>query len=251
MSGKVWAGLAAAAAIGLAGVATAAAVPANIQAARADAKRPEADKARDANRHPGELLAWAGVKPGAKVEDFMMGGGYFTRILAPAVGPKGHVYAYQAAEFIGMRPAYADDQKKVVADYPNVTALNDSVTTHQPPAGLDLVITVQNYHDLHWSRMPAGGAAKVNAAVFKALKPGGVYVVVDHVANAGTGDEAPGKLHRIDPAIIKQEVTAAGFKFEGESDLLRNPQDDHSKGVFDPSLRGRTDQVAYKFRKPR
>jgi predicted methyltransferase len=120
-----------------------------------------------------------------------------------------------------------------------------------PPSGLDLVLTVQNYHDLHLTMMQPGTAKIVNAAIFKALKPGGAYVIVDHVANAGTGEEAPNKLHRIDPAIIKQEVTAAGFKFEGESDLLRNPADDHTKGVFDPSIRGKTDQVAYKFRKPR
>ena len=248
---KDWAGLVSALAIGAAGAAVAAALPANITAALADKARPEADVKRDALRHPGELLAWAGVKPGDKVADFMMGGGYFTRILASAVGPKGHVYAYQAAEFIGMRAQYGTDQTKVVGDYQNVTPLNMSVTKLDLPDGLDMVLTVQNYHDLHFNRMPAGSAPIVNAEVFKSLKPGGVFIVVDHVAPTGSGEEAPSKTHRIDPAIIRQEVTAAGFRFEGESNLLRNPADTHDKGVFDPTLRGQTDQVAYKFRKPR
>jgi predicted methyltransferase len=251
MSRNLWIGLALAA--GLASAAVAASVPANITAALADAKRPQADKDRDALRKPGEFLAWAGVKPGQKVADFMMGGGYFTRILSPAVGPKGHVYAYQSGEFIKGFPRanYGPNQQKVVADYANVTASNEDLSALDLPDGLDLVLTVQNYHDLHLTLMKPDTAKTVNAEIFKSLKPGGTYVVVDHVANAGTGFEAPNKIHRIDPAIIKQEVTAAGFKYEGESPLLRDPADTHEKMVFDPSIRGKTDQVAYKFRKPR
>jgi predicted methyltransferase len=251
MSRKLWIGLALAA--GLASAAVAASVPANITAALADSKRTQADKDRDALRKPGEFLAWAGVKPGQKVADFMMGGGYFTRILSPAVGPKGHVYAYQSGEFIKGFPRanYGPNQQKVVADYANVTASNEDLSALDLPDGLDLVLTVQNYHDLHLTLMKPDTAKTVNAEIFKSLKPGGTYVVVDHVANAGTGMDAPNKIHRIDPAIIKQEVTAAGFKYEGESTLLRDPADTHDKMVFDPSIRGKTDQVAYKFRKPR
>ena len=227
--------------------------PAHLKAALADKARPEADVARDAARHPAELLAWAGVKPGAKVADFMMGGGYFTRILATAVGPKGHVYAYQSGEFIKQFPRaqYGPNQQKVVADYKNVTASNEDLSQLNLPDGLDLVLTVQNYHDLHLTLMKPDTAKTVNAEIFKSLKPGGVYVVVDHVAPPGSGMDPPNKTHRIDPAIIKQEVTAAGFRFEGESGLLRDPGDTHDKSVFDPSIRGKTDQVAYKFRKPR
>jgi predicted methyltransferase len=251
MSRNLWIGLALAA--GLASAAVAASVPANITAALADAKRPQADKDRDALRKPGEFLAWAGVKPGQKVADFMMGGGYFTRILSPAVGPKGHIYAYQSGEFIKGFPRanYGPNQQKVVADYANVTASNEDLSALDLPDGLDLVLTVQNYHDLHLTLMKPDTAQTVNAEIFKSLKPGGTYVVVDHVANAGTGMDAPNKIHRIDPAIIKQEVTAAGFKYEGESPLLRDPADTHEKMVFDPSIRGKTDQVAYKFRKPK
>ena len=110
-------------------------VPPTIQTALADSARPAADKERDATRHPGELLAFAGVKPGDKVADFIMGGGYFTRILAKAVGDKGHVYAYQPAEFIQFRAAYGDEQKAAVAGYANVTPLSDSlgVTCRRTP----------------------------------------------------------------------------------------------------------------------
>jgi predicted methyltransferase len=251
MARKWTASILAALAVSVAGVALAAGVPANITAALADKARPEADVTRDAQRHPGEMLAFAGVKPGDKVADFMMGGGYFTDILSPAVGPKGKVYAYQSAEFIAFRAAYGEEQKKAVAGRDNVLPLTAPLSAVGLPEGLDLVLTVQNYHDLHLKPFPAGTAAGVNAQVFKALKPGGVYLVVDHAALPGAPIETADKLHRIDPAIVKQEVTTAGFKFEGESPLLRNPADPHTALVFDPSIRGKTDQFVYKFRKPK
>jgi predicted methyltransferase len=236
-------------AIGVAGVAMAT-VPANITAALADKARPAADTARDAARKPGELLAYAGVKPGDKVADFIMGGGYFTRILAAAVGPSGHVYAYQPSEFVAFKASYGTDQTKVAGDYKNVTALTAPFVSAGLPDGLDLVLTVQNYHDLHLKPFAADTAAKVDAEIFKALKPGGVFVVVDHVADA-SAEDAPNKLHRIDPAVIKSEVEAAGFKLEGESPMLRNPADPHTALVFDAAIRGKTDQVVLKFRKPK
>jgi predicted methyltransferase len=251
MAHKLTASILAALALSAAGAALAAGAPGNITAALADKARPEADVKRDAARHPGEMLAFAGVKPGDKVADFMMGGGYFTDILSPAVGPKGKVYAYQSAEFIAFRAAYGDEQKKAVAGRDNVVALTGPLSAVGLPDGLDLVLTVQNYHDMHLKPFPAGTAASVNAQVFKALKPGGVYLVVDHVAAAGSPLAVADTLHRIDPAIVKQEVQAAGFKFEGESDVLRDPADDHTANVFSPAIRGKTDQFIYKFRKPR
>jgi len=116
---------------------------------------------------------------------------------------------------------------------------------------VDLVLTVQNYHDLHLKPFRPDTAASINAKVFKALKPGGVYLIVDHVAVTGSGLDAPSAVHRIDPAIIKREVEAAGFKLDGESDLLRAPADPHTASVFDPSIRGKTDQVVLRFRKPK
>ncbi len=241
----------AALAVSVAGAAISASMPANITAALADKARPEADVKRDAARRPGEMLAYAGVKPGDKVVDFMMGGGYFTDILAPAVGPKGRVYAYQSAEFITFRAAYADEQAKAVAGRANVVALAAPLSAVGLPDGLDLVLTVQNYHDLHLKPFPVTTAASVNAQVFKALKPGGVYLVVDHAAATGAPITVADTLHRIDPAIVKTEVEAAGFKFEGESPILKDPADDHTVNVFAPAIRGKTDQFIYKFRKPK
>ncbi|MDB5475500.1 MAG: methyltransferase [Phenylobacterium sp.] len=226
-----------------------AAVPPAISAALADKGRPEAEVKRDAARHPGELLAWAGVKPGDRVADFIMGGGYFTRILSATVGPKGHVYAYQPAEFIKFRAAYADEQKAVAGAYPNVTPISSPFSELKLPEKLDLVLTVQNYHDLHLKPFPADNAARMNAEIYRALKPGGAFVVVDHVGPAGEG--VPDKLHRIDPAQVRKEVEAAGFKYAGSSDLLKDAADAHTANVFDPSIRGKTDQFAMKFVKPK
>ncbi len=225
-------------------------VPANLTAALADPARPAADTARDAARHPAEILALANVKPGGKVVDFIIGGGYFTRILSAAVGPTGSVYAYQPAEFIKFQAKYGEDLKTVAAAYKNVTPLDGSLIGLHLPDGLDAVITVQNYHDLHLKPFPVDTAAKVNAEVFKSLKPGGVFLVVDHYAADGSGLTAPDTLHRIDIAAVKSEVEAAGFKLAAESPLLRNPADPRTAIVFDPAIRGKTDQFILKFVKP-
>ena len=240
----------AALALGVFAVPVFAQVPANITAALADPARPAADTARDAARHPGEIVAMTGVKPGGKVVDFIIGGGYFTRILSAAVGPTGKVYAYQPAEFIKFQAKYGEDLKTVAAAYKNVTPLDGSLIGLDLPDGLDAVITVQNYHDLHLKPFPADTAAKVNAEVFKSLKPGGVFLVVDHYAADGSGLTAADSLHRIDIAAVKSEVEAAGFKLAAESPLLRNTADPRTAIVFDPSIRGKTDQFVLKFVKP-
>lgn len=221
-----------------------------INAALADPARPKEDVTRDAARHPAELLAFAGVKPGDRALDFIMGGGYFTRILARAVGPKGHVWAYTPDEFIKFRAAYGAEQKTVVGAYGNVTALNGGLGSVKLPGSLDVAITVQNYHDMHLGVFPADTASKANAALFRALKHGGTLLVVDHVAAAGSGLAVAEKLHRIDPEIIKDELAAAGFRYDGELNVLRNPADGHGALVFDPAIRGHTDQIVYRFRKP-
>ncbi len=229
-----------------------AAVPANLTAALGDTARPPTDSSRDVARKPAELLALGEVKSGQKVADFMMGGGYFTRILSPAVGPKGAIYAYQSAEFIKFRAAYGTEQSSVVADYKNVTPLTAPLSAVGLPDGLDLVLTVQNYHDLHLKAFPPETADVVNKQVFKALKPGGIYLIVDHAALPGAPLETSDKLHRIDEAIVKKEVEAAGFKLVTEDDkLLGNPDDPKTALVFDKSIRGKTDQFVLKFRKPK
>jgi predicted methyltransferase len=228
-----------------------AAVPANLTAALGDVKRPPADSSRDVARKPAELLALGEVKPGQKVADFMMGSGYFTRILAPAVGEKGKVYGYQAAEFIKFRAAYGTEQSSVVADYKNVTPLTAPLASIGLPDGLDLVLTVQNYHDLHLKAFAPETADLVNKQIFKALKPGGIYLIVDHAAAAGAPLSVADSQHRIDEAIVKKEVEAAGFKLVAEDRMLANPEDAHDKLVFDKSIRGHTDQFVLKYRKPK
>ncbi|MCW3835952.1 class I SAM-dependent methyltransferase [Sphingomonas canadensis] len=221
-----------------------------IAAALADPARPAADRERDAARHPGEILAFAGVKPGDKVADFLLGGGYWTPVLSALVGPKGHVYAFQANEYIAFRAAYADEQKAAVAGRANVTALAQPLAAFSFPEPLDVVLTVQNWHDFHLKVMPAGLGDTVAARLFAALKPGGVLLVADHVANPDPAMEAPQALHRIDPAALRAEIEKAGFVFEGETAILRDPSDPHTANVFAPEIRGKTDQFVYKFRKP-
>lgn len=228
-----------------------AAPPPAVEAAVASPDRPDADKARDADRKPTDLVAWGGIKPGDKVVDFMPGGGYFTRIFSKVVGPKGKVFAVVPSE-ITARMANAGDAAKAIAAEPafgNVSEVETPTSEMALPEPVDVVWTSENYHDVHngWG---AEAAAKFDVAVFKALKPGGIFVVTDHAAKAGATEAEMKPLHRIDPAIVKQQVTAAGFEFVGESKAIANPADPHDKAVFDPSIRGKTDQFALKFRKP-
>ena len=132
----------------------------------------------------------------------------------------------------------------------NVDAVRSPIRAPEVPAGLDLVFTAQNYHDLHLAPFPADTAARVNARVFAALKPGGVYVIVDHYAVDGTGRASADTLHRIDIAAVKSEVEAAGFVLEAESEVLANPADPRIASVFDLSIRGHTSQFMLRFRKP-
>ena len=219
--------------------------------ALASPTRPDADKARDAARKPGELMKFAGIKPGQKVVDFVMGGGYATRVMAGVVGPKGTVYAFQPAEFIAFRAQYGTDQDAIVKALQNVKPLRSSFGAPAIPEPVDVIVTVQNYHDLYLASFPADTADKATAALFKALKPGGTLIVVDHVAAAGSGREAPEKLHRIDPAFARAEIEKAGFTFDGELGAWRQAADPHTDSVFAPAIRGKTDQFAYRFRKPR
>ena len=227
-------------------------VPAYATAAVADAARPDADKARDADRKPAEMVAFAGIKPGQTVIDMLPGGGYFTRVFSKAVGPKGKVYAFVPGEMLGARPQAADGVKAIAANaaYSNVFVLATPLRTIAAPASADVVWTSQNYHDLH-NKSFGGDIAAVNKAVFSALKPGGTYVVLDHAAVKGSGVSATETLHRIDVEAVKSEVIAAGFVLDGESDALRHPADDHTGKVFETGIRGKTDQFILKFKKPK
>jgi predicted methyltransferase len=223
--------------------------PASYAAALAEPSRPAEDRARDEARHAAETLAFAQVRPGQKIADMIIGGGYFTRLFSAAVGPEGRVTAWQPAEFIAFMASYGESLTAVDA-LDNVDGINSSMGAPAFPAGLDLVFTAQNYHDLHLNVAPAETAATVNAAVFRALKPGGLYVIVDHHAVAGSPLTASDTVHRIDIEAVKREVQAAGFVLDGESDILANPDDPRTASVFDPSIRGRTSQFMLRFRKP-
>lgn len=222
-----------------------------IQTALADPARPADDKVRDAARHPADILVFAGVKPGAKVADFIMGGGYWTRLMSDVVGAKGKVYAYQPAQFIQFMPKYATQQDEAVKGRANVIPSRESLAEVAFAEPLDAIVTVQNYHDLHLKFAPPGFAAKVDKRLYDALKPGGVLLVVDHVATSDPGFALPETLHRVDPAAARAEIESAGFKFTGELPILRNPADPHTASVFDPAIKGKTDQFVYRFVKPK
>lgn len=248
MHSKLLLAACAAAALSLGATVVQAAVPGYIAAAVADKGRPEADVARDDERKPAEMVEFAGIKPGMTVIELIPGGGYFTRIFAKAVGPTGVVYAvYSKPPADPAKPAPPQAIETIAAQYPNVKLVTTSAGGFTVPAPADVVWTSQNYHDLH--NVPNLDMAAFNKRIFDDLKPGGVYVVEDHVANPGDPDVTH-TLHRIDPAVVKREVEAVGFKFVGEDDALRNPADDHTKKVFDPAIRGHTDQFVYKFQKP-
>lgn len=240
--------LASAACMGVMGDAPAP-TPADYAGVLATPSRPADDRARDAARHTAETLAFAQVRPGQKVADMIIGGGYFTRIFSAAVGPRGRVTAWQPAEFIAFQASYGESLTAVDA-LPNVDAIRSPMGAPDFPAGLDLVFTAQNYHDLHLNIAPADTAANLNAAVFRALKAGGLYVIIDHHAVAGAPLTAADTVHRIDIEAVKREVLAAGFVLDGESDILANAADPLTASVFDASIRGRTSQFMLRFRKP-
>ena len=232
---------------------SAASNPGYIAAAVADSNRPDADKLRDANRKPVQTLEFLGVKPGEQIAEILPGGGYFTRIFSKAVGPSGHIFALvpeRPADAPANLPDLAGKVKAIAADpnYPNVTVVVEPLSKLVTPTPVDLVFTAQNYHDLH--NFPVDVVA-FDKIILASLKPGGLFVVLDHSAPAGSGLADTKTLHRIDADVVKQEVTAAGFEFVGSSDILANPADTRTAAVFDPSIRGKTDQFILKFRKPK
>ena len=217
-------------------------------AAVADPSRPADDRARDADRKPAAMLEFAGVRPGMTVIDAIPGGGYFTRLFSAAVGPTGTVYAYVPDEMLKKGSGPLDRLAAIAASNSNVKVEHNPLLQPGPANVADVVWTSQNYHDLH--NMAGVDVVEFDRQVLRTLKPGGVFVVLDHAAKAGSGLADTNTTHRIDPNIVRQELVAAGFVYDGESKVLANASDDHTLKVFDPALRGKTDQFAYRFRKP-
>jgi predicted methyltransferase len=229
-------------------------VPTYVAAAVASSER--AARERDVGQKPAEVLAFAGVKPGDRAADFWPVPPYSTSLLSLVVGPKGRVYAIVPPKLLKDVPEADGHVREMLAPYANVVRLDQAFDRFAPPEPLDLVWMGKTYHDFpNVAEMGALDIAALNRAVFAALKPGGVLIVIDHAAAAGSGftdTEADDKkrLHRIDPEVVKRQVLAAGFVLEAESRLLANPDDDHTKSPFDPAWRNRTDRFVLKFRKP-
>ena len=220
-------------------------------AAIAQVPAPGADAMTDPSMKREEVIAFIGVKPGDKVGDIVAG--RFVRALSGAVGPTGKLYAVMPAEVVKAHPEVVPMLKagesapgsNIVVSTPPVNAMGLAANS------LDAVFIRQNYHDLYDKFMGPADVPGFNRQVYAALKPGGVYVILDHTARPGAPLSVTETLHRIDIAQVKKDVLAAGFKLDGESKAVANAADDHTKMVFDPAIRGKTDQFLLRFRKPK
>ena len=226
-----------------------------IAAAIASPDRPESDREQDPRRQPQQVLEFTGVGPGMAVIDVFSAGGYYTELLARTVGVKGQVIAwnnppYAAFAAKGIEARYAGGRLG------NVRQLTTTIEALElQPDSLDLAMFVMSYHDLYWrpsdGSWPPTDPNLLLSKLYAALKPGAVVVIEDHVANPGGAPEAVvDEMHRIDPAVVKRDFEHAGFVFDGESRVLANPADDHTKPVFDESVRGHTDRFLFRYRKP-
>lgn len=224
----------------------------SIERAVANGDRPEADIARDENRKPAEVLEFIGIEPGMKVLDIFAGGGYYSEILSHAVGADGSVTLYNNGGWDGFVGSGVAER---LADnrLPNVeSVVAEPDATNFMANTYDAAVFVLGFHDLYYAAegWPAIDADSFMSAIYDSVKPGGVIGIVDHAATLGVSVEVANTLHRIDPMVIHHDLGQAGFIFEGESDVLRNPEDDRMKSMSDPAIRGKTDRVVYLFRKP-
>jgi predicted methyltransferase len=220
----------------------------SLAAALGVATRPQADRDRDADRKPAQLMNFLGVKPGMTAVDVMASGGYMTEVLSITVGPKGKVYAQNPVAFLQYNNGMfgkAIGERVANNRLPNVVRTDGEMSTIAPNS-VDVAVTAMNLHDIY-NRDPKAAQAFVKG-VYDALKPGGVFGVIDHAGNAGA-DNA--KLHRMLKQQAIDAAKAAGFVVDAESDVLAHAADDHSKAVFDPALRGKTDQFVLKLHKPK
>lgn len=224
--------------------------PTDFARAIAASSRSAENRALDEGRMPAEVLDFTGIKSGDVVADYQAGGGYYTELLAAVVGPKGRVYAMTQPNFYK-----AEDWDKLRAAHPNIYPIvAPAQALVLAPASVDVIFTHLVYHDLYWTnekyQHPHQDVPTVLKGWFAAVRPGGHVIVIDHTGPAGDPREVADKYHRIDPEQVKRDMAAAGFVLESESTLLQRSEDDHSKLVFDPSVRGKTDRFVLKFRRP-
>jgi predicted methyltransferase len=230
-------------------VAASSQLPAVIAHAVADPARGADQREVDRLRKPAETLAFSGVRPGMTVGEFYPGGGYFTRMLSDVVGPKGHVYGIENDRWKGA--VKANSALLAEGRWKNVSIDVQPFGTVNFPRPLDLAWVTQNYHDMKIAKYGKVDTVAFDRAVYKALKPGGIFFILDHQGAPGLSNSDIEKIHRINRDVVVKEVTSVGFKLAAEGKFLRRPADDHTKPIFDPAIRGRTDQYALKFVKPR
>lgn len=233
------------------------ALPPNAQAApNAALARALADPARaaqrgaDARRHPAELVALADLRPGQRILDLIPGDGYWTRIFSRMVGPRGRVYAVWPQAYARDATGNVAQLKDLAKQYGNVTVQVQPGPLLTAPEPLDVVWTSDNYHDYNDKFMGRPGSLAFARSAYRILKPGGLFIVVDHSAAPGHGLADTETMHRIERAQVIREASAAGFRLVGESKVLLNGSDPLNIPVFDPKVRFRTSQFALKFRKP-
>jgi predicted methyltransferase len=236
-------------------------IPAAVTAALASPSRPAADVQLDVERKPAQLLAFAGIKPGDRVADLIPGNGYFTRLFQALVGPKGHVYAVVPVSLVERDVKRLDPIKAILSAEGGKTTslLVKPYGDIGADAPLDVVWTSQNYHDVYGAVGPFAAATQsgdeaaeaLDNAAFRALKPGGVFVVIDHAAKPGAGASSAKALHRMDVDIVIAQARAAGFTLTERWDGLANPADSHEAMIFAPEIKGHTDKFALKFVKQR
>lgn len=228
-------------------------VPAHIAAAIAAPERSDKDRERDAREKPAEFMAFAGIRPGMRVADVLGGGGYWSELIYRAVGPGGSVTLLNNAPYFNFA---REDQKARFADgrLSGITRrVVESCDLKLGKEQYDLVLMFMSYHDIHWVN-EAGGWPAIDAGNFldqlhAALKPGGVLLVVDNAAAAGTGSSSVNALHRIEEAFAKRDIEAHGFELKTTWDAYRNPDDDYTKLVFDPAVRGKTDRFVHSYKR--
>jgi predicted methyltransferase len=230
------------------GLARAGTAPSSIAASVSDSGRPGEDTARDAGRKPAEVVTFAGVKPGMVVAELLPGTGYYTRILARAVGSKGKVYAIVPTAVVAAFPSALERIKELAAAYPNVWVIVCDLNELALPEKVDLVWTTENYHDFHIA--PLADIPSFNRSVFNSLKRGGVFLVEDHRAEEGAEPGVTSRLHRMDEAVAKHELEAAGFRIDAESDILWNPADSRQGPSGDSSIHDRTDRFLFRLKRP-
>lgn len=213
------------------------------EAVKSPNRKPE-DTQRDGWRRPAEILTLSGVKAGSRVVELSPYGLYYTAMLTEIVGPKGNVHMY---EFPHVGEAYGDMTKAYVEKHPNLHYEITDFDNIEFPKGIDVVFSSWAYHDMLLTDVDMEA---FHTKLFKAMKPGAIYLIIDHAAEHGTGTDDTGRLHRIDPGVVRASVQSQGFQLVEDSRLLENYSDNHKWPIFEEGKRDQTDQMVYKFRKP-